>query len=329
MVRSLMSVALPIVCVGGLLAPVSAAHAVGKGSHASKAIRQLTLDDSAPVVELFDGVDAGQFRVKLVALSAQEANVFIKNATDAPLTVQLPKAAVGVHILPQFQQFPIGNNQFNPFGNNQIGNQVGDQFGNNQLGNNQLGNPFGNGLGNVLNQGIGNGQAQGIGGGFQPFGNQQQGFPNQLGNGLNQGMNGVGLFSIPPEKTVRLKMRTVCLDYGHPDPHVGLNYELRKLETVTTDPTLCELLESFSKRVDQDAMQAAAWHLANGLSWKQLSHLRDAGTLGVASVFNAKTLNTAQSLVEQAEAAAKDREQQPPAKPAHTPKVATRTAKAK
>jgi hypothetical protein len=64
-------------------------------------IRQLSLDESAKDIELLDGIESGQFRVKLAPLCPHEANVFIKNTTDEPLTVALPKAAIGVPILPQ------------------------------------------------------------------------------------------------------------------------------------------------------------------------------------------------------------------------------------
>lgn len=296
MMRSVMSNAMRLACVGLCLAGVET-------QAGNRVIRQLTLDDTASVVDLFDGMESGQLEVKLAAKSANDASVFIKNLTDAPLSVSVPKAAVGVHILPQFQ----GQN---PFGGQQFGNQLGNQFGGNDT--------------------------QRIGGQMQPFGNQQQGFPNQQGN---QGFFGNGVFSIPPEKTVQLKMRTVCLDYGLPEPHLGLKYELRKLETAISNPALRQLLEDYSPRVNQDAMQAAAWHLSNGLNWKQIANLPNPRVpLGVSTMFTAKTVKSAQNLVEEAEAAAKEREKQPApeAAPAKAPvqgaapaKLVTTSARAK
>lgn len=304
MMRSVMSKAMRLVCVAGVMLTVSYAQA------GNNVIRQLTLDETAPVVDLFDGMESGQFQVKLVAKSANHAQVFIRNTTDAPLTVAVPKAAVGVHILPQFQ----GQN---PFGANQNGQQLG----------NNLGQAVGN-------QQDGGGSSQSVGGQMQPFGNQQQGFPNQQqGNGNNQnpGFFGNGLFSIPPEKTVQLKMRTVCLDYGLPDPHLGLKYELRKLETAISNPVLRQLLEDYSPRVDQNVMQAAAWHLSNGLNWKQVTHLPNPrAPLGVASMFTAKTVKAAQALVQQAETAAEERGKVPPQEPVTSPaKLVTTSARAK
>lgn len=277
-----------------------------------KVLRQLSLDESAEVVELFDGIDAGQFQVKLAALSANEANVFIKNTTDAPLTVAVPKAAVGVPILPQI-----------------VGPQ-GNFFGNNQ----NQGPGLNNGLGQGLNT-LQGGQSQSIGGQFQPFGNNQQsGFLNGtgLGNGKNNFGNPAqfnGFFSIPPEKTVQIKMRTVCLNYGLPDPNPGIAYELRRVDSEITNPVLCELLESYSPRIDRDAMQAAAWHLTNNFTWKQIQHLPDNAVSALAGgrMFSAKDLKAAQSLIKQAEDAAQDRPKTEPKKPAAAPRKLVSSAK--
>lgn len=275
-----------------------------------KAIRHLTLDKSADVVELFDGIDAGQFQVKMSALNANEANVFIKNTTDAPLTVAVPKAAVGVPILPQ-----LFGQQGNVFGNNQNQNQGLDPNSGLAAGLGQLGV-----------------QSQSVGGQFQPFGNNQQGFPNGsgLGNGNGNLPNiGNGFFSIPPEKTVQIKMRTVCLNYGLPDPNPGITYELRRLESEITDPVLCELLQRYTPRIDQDAMQAAAWHLANNLTWKQIEHLSDneVSALAGGRMFTPRNVKAAQSLVKIAEEAAKDRPKAEPEQPAESPRKVAASAK--
>ncbi len=295
MVRSF--VGLSLACLVAVTAgDLSAANRPAKSS---PIIRQLSVDESAPVVALFDGVDDGKLQLRMSAHSPQLSHVYIKNLTDEPLTVALPKAAVGVHILPQFQ---------NP----------GNGFGNNQFGNGQ--NLFGNQFGNQNQNQAGNNQSRGqsVSGMFQPFNGNQQGFFNNQGNGNGNGFNGQGngngFFSIPPEKTVQLKMRTVCLNQGAPDPNTGMKYELRRLEAEVTNPALQELLERYTVRVDPDAMQAAAWHLANGLSWNQISNLggNDLVRAAGGKMFDANTIKQAQSLVELAETAAKDRPQTPP-----------------
>jgi hypothetical protein len=299
---------------------VAAAVCLGMGSWAQAGskdvIRTLSLDESAKIVELFDGMDSGQLQVRVSPKSPQESYVFVKNTTDEPLTVALPKAAVGVHILPQFFNGQ-GNNPFNNFGNqNQNQNQ---------------------GLNNQFGGGGQQGRSQNVGGQFQPFNNNQQGLFNNQNNGngngnLNQFQNGNGFFSIPPEKTVQLKMRTVCLDYGLPDPTPGMKYELRRVETEISNPALVKLLEGFTVRVDQDAMQAAAWHLSNNLSWGQISGLAGNELIAFTSgtIFDAKAMKMAQALVQEAEKAAKENppvqaedKQDQPVKPAAAPRKLT------
>ena len=211
-------------------------------------IKKLTLDPDAPVVELFDGVAQGQIDVRMAMMNPYDGKVFFTNRTDKPLTVAIPKAVVGVHLLPQ-----AGNNAGNGF------------FGNN--GNN-----------NQANNGA-NGQAQSAGGILGAIGNGNgngngNGFPNAPG-GMNNNFPGNNFFSIPPEKTVQLGLRSVCLNHGRPNPNAGMKYRLTKVESYTTDPVLQQLLEDYSPRTNKDVQQAVAWHLANGLSWKQLANLTD------------------------------------------------------
>jgi hypothetical protein len=94
------------------------------------------------------------------------------------------------------------------------------------------------------------------------------------GGGQNQAMGG-GMMNIAPEKVAKLKFSTVCLEHGKKDPRPGIPYEIRPLETVTTQPGVKELLASLgSKGLTQRAAQAAAWHLANGMSWRELANKR-------------------------------------------------------
>ncbi len=238
-------------------------------------IKKLTLDPDAPVVELFDGIDKGQVDVRVAMANPYEGKVFFTNRTDKPLTVAVPKAVVGVHVLPQ-----AANNAGNGF------------FGNN--GNN-----------NQPNNGA-NGQAQSAGGNLGAVGNGN-GFPNAPG-GMNNNFPGNNFFSIPPEKTVQLDFRSVCLNHGRPNPTAGMKYRLTKVESYTTDPVLQQLLEDYSPRTNKDVQQAAAWHLANGLSWKQLANLTQQRIPGVAvPLFTKPQLDAARELVEQAKKNAAER----------------------
>lgn len=250
------------------------------------AITKPTLNPDAPVVELFEGIDKDQFEARLVASNAHEGKIFITNKTDKPLTVAVPKGLVGVQILAQ--------NQFgNPF------NQIGQ----------------GNGLNNGQMNGMQgqNGTAQTVGGnaGLMGQNGPQNGLQNG-NNGFNPGMNqfpGAGImFSIPPEKTVQLGFNSVCLNYGLREPHAGMKYKLAKAETVTTDPVLLQLLEDYSPRTARAAQQAAAWHLANGLTWDQIAQLADQKIPGdLVPLFTAQQIQAAKVLVEKSEKSAVDR----------------------
>ena len=162
---------------------------------------------------------------------------------------------------------------------------------------------------------------------MQPGGNQN-GFPNQNnGNGQNPFMGNNGFFSIPPEKTVQLKMRTVCLDYGLPDPTVADKYELRRLENRSQQPGTAGTAGELFSAHTQDVVQAAAWHLANGLSWNQIANLPDneVAALAGGTKFSTATVKSAQALVKQREQSAKDREKAAPA-PSVAPAKIVRTS---
>lgn len=237
-------------------------------------IRKLTIDEKAPVVELFEGIQQGQIDARLTAMNPYDGKVFVTNRTDKPLTVAVPKAVVGVHVLPQF----------------------GLNGGN---------NGFGNANGQANNNGA-NGQAQGVGGTLGAAGNGN-GFPNAPG-GLQNNLPGNNFFSIPPEKTVQLSLRSVCLNHGRPNPTAAMKYQLTKVESFTSDPVLQQLLEDYSPRTNQAIQQAAAWHLANGLSWKQLASLTDQHIPGVMTpIFSKSQLDSARELVEQTKKKAAER----------------------
>lgn len=253
-------------------------------------IRQLTLDADAPIVPLFDGMESGQFTVRMSAINAYQANVVIGNPGAEPLTVALPKAAVGVHVLPQFG---LGNG----FGQNQGQGFFGPQGQNGQQ----------------------QGQAQGVGGTMQGTGtgNNGPGNNNFFGNGFpsipaemvtNSLKQYGGLATIPAGKSILLKMKTVCLNYGRPDPMSRMTYRLVSVDEYSSDPVLTELLESYNDRVEQDTMQAATWHVANGLSWDQVRQLPDRHLPGVsATLFTPRDVKSAEQLVTAVTATAKNR----------------------
>ena len=233
---------------------------VGTVAHADSksAITKPAFDPSARKVEMFKAMEEGLIDVRLIQKTAKGGNLLFENKTKEPLTVQLPEAFVGVHVLNQ-------------------------GFGGGQQG---------GGLGGGQQGGGGGGQAVGGGGGQQGGG---------LGGGGQQGGGGGGgFFSIPPERIVRVAMKSVCLEYGKPEPNPRMEYKVYPVESLSKDPVLKEMLGFVSAgRASENVAQAAAWHLSNGMSWNELANIKQ-HRLGVAvqpPQFTTQEIMQAQALV--------------------------------
>lgn len=123
----------------------------------------------------------------------------------------------------------------------------------------QMGNQAGAGFGAG---GIG-AQPQTVGGGGGGMGMGGMGAPGGAGGAA---------FSIPPEKTRVIKVRTVCLEHGKAEPAPRHAYKLEGYESFSSDPALQGILEALGRgAIDPQAAQAAAWHLSSGLSWERLA----------------------------------------------------------
>lgn len=133
------------------------------------------------------------------------------------------------------------------------------------------------------------GNSQSVGGNLTPVGN-------------NQNFDFQGLFTIPPEKTVRLRLQSVCLEHGKPSPSSLKTYELRPIETQVQDKTLILLLKKFNPRYDDwEMMQAIAWHLSSHMEWQELAKQRKHRTVaGGVPLFSTAQLLAAKKIVEMA-----------------------------
>lgn len=113
--------------------------------------------------------------------------------------------------------------------------------------------------------------------GILPGANNQNGGAQNLGstfNGQNNGAAGQNrFFNIPADKTADLRVPCVCLDYGKPTPRAAIPYEIVRLDVVCEEPSLANLLARLD-RGNQREVQAAAWHLANGMTWQELAAVR-------------------------------------------------------
>lgn len=104
------------------------------------------------------------------------------------------------------------------------------------------------------------------GGGFQGGGGGGGGFG---------GMPAGGAFSIPPEKSRVVKVRTVCLEHGKHEPRPRHAYRLDRFDSFSSDPALQGVLEALGRgEISSQVAQAAAWHLSNGLTWEQIASER-------------------------------------------------------
>lgn len=121
---------------------------------------------------------------------------------------------------------------------------------------------------------------------FPPFNNQNQG-QNQnqaVGGGMNNNLNFQGnnnnffggpMFNIPAEKVGEIKVGLVCLEHGKNEPRPAMQYELKPLEEFSQNAKLKGILKQFAAgKISQRVAQAAAWHLSNGMSWKELADKR-------------------------------------------------------
>jgi len=251
-------------------------------------IKKLYIDPAAEQMDLFEGIDQGIFEATIIPKNSLEGNVFVENKSDKVLTVKLPRAVAAVQVLKQ------------GFGGAGAGAGAGGGLGGGAGG----------------GQGGQNNQAQAMGGGMGGMGGGMMG-------GMGGGM-GRGMMSIPPEKTVQVPLKSVCLNYGKPEPKPNMTYKLVKLESYTKDPVLQELLATFAAgNMDQQAAQAATWYVTDKLSWQDLANkqITQLGGLPSRPYFTPAQLMAAQQLVATAQKKAGEREDAPQTESVRVPKL--------
>jgi hypothetical protein len=185
------------------------------------------------VPDLFEAEERQLVSLRYIPNDAKSAQIIVTNRTRRPLTLRLPAAFAGIPVLAQ------------------MGGMGGGQQGGFAAG------------------GIGGGP-QTTGGGAGGGGMGGQGMNGMGGGGM--GMGGGGAFSIPPERSRTFRVPTVCLEYGKREPSSRIPYKLSRTETFSSDPKLAVVLESLGRgELSQKVAQAAAWHIANGLTWEKLA----------------------------------------------------------
>ena len=217
---------------GGFLACGLIVFANGQACAADSASVTSASASPSGVPDLFEAEERQLVSVKYIPNDAKSAQIIVTNRTRRPLTLRLPVAFAGVPVLAQ-----MGG--------------MGGMGGGNQGG-------F---------------AAGGIGGGPQTTGGGGMGGQGMNGmGGGGMGMGGGGAFSISPERSRTFRVPTVCLEYGKREPSSRMPYKLARTETFSSDPKLAIVLESLGRgELPQKVAQAAAWHIANGLTWEKLA----------------------------------------------------------
>lgn len=167
----------------------------------------------------------------------------------------------------------------------------------------------------ILGQGFGGGGG-GFGGGGGGFGGQQGGGAQTTGGGAGGGGGlggggdqGGGFFSIAPNKSKAVPYNSVCLEHGKTEPMSKMKYVPVPLEEVAETPELEQLLIGVSRSGrSTKAMQAAAWHMTDDMSWQQLAAKKVDRLPGRADTpyFTANELRAAQAIVAESVRRAKE-----------------------
>ena len=229
------------------------------------------LNSSDSAIDVLEAESQGLVSVRYIPNDSRSAQIVVVNRSHRPLTLRLPAGFTGVPVLAQFG------------GGMGMGNN-----NNNNVGFGAAGQPQTAGGGGLGQQGMNGGMA---------------------GQGVQ---GGGGAFSIQAEKTRVLRVTTVCLEHGKPEPSSRYPYKLASLESFSNDPTLAVVLESLSRgELSQRVAQAAAWHIANGLTWQQVEAkiIDHAGSDPDEPFFSPAELSAAHQVVSVATQVAQQRSQ--------------------
>jgi hypothetical protein len=229
-------------------------------------------DPKCETVELFSAIESGKIEARLIPRDAKHCRVLVENKTDQPLNVQFPAAFAGVPVMAQFLPPNPANGQQPPQNSPQT-QQIGGPFPNPQL------NP-------LMNQGN--------------QGNQGPMF-NPRGNGP--------VFNVSPEKIGEMRLTTVCLDHGKPEPKAKIAYQLKPIDEVTDKPGVRELCCLMGRSdINHQSAQAAAWHLNNAKTWDELRDMKTSSLVPVTPMFTREELEAGKKLSEEALRLAKEPE---------------------
>ena len=224
-------------------------------------------------------MEEGDIHVKPITNDSLHGKIMLSNLTDEPLTVKIPSSFV---LVPVSAQFDGGGGGYG--GGGDAGGGGGGGGGGQQAA--------GGGLGGG---GLGGGGGGGYGGG-----------------------GGGGFFSIPPQKTLSLDYKSVCLEHGKKEPRTLSPYKIIPTERYTKNPVLRVLIDMVGTgKIHNAPAQAAAWNVANDMNWRQLASKKyDRVGAPDTPYFNLAQLRAAQQIVAIAEHVAEEQKGEQPEEPA-------------
>ena len=209
-------------------------------------------------VEMFQAMEQGLLTVDFIGKDAKEANLIFKNKGNEPINVVLPATFGAVPVLAQ------GMMGMGGMGGGGMGGMGG-------MGGGGMGGMGGGGMGGMMGGG-GQGMGGGVGGGGMMGGGGMGG----MGGGGMGGMGGGGMggmMRVDADVPRKMTVATLCLNHGKADPNPRMKYKVVRLAEVNDSPVIEEFCKALaSGKVSQNTAQAAAWHVANGLSWQELVH---------------------------------------------------------
>jgi hypothetical protein len=240
--RSMLAIAL----IFGLVAPTLAAEKKVKNGVSATAEYEK--------VDLFDAMSKGDIEVKFVPDDSTKATVFFKNKSNKPLSISLPPTFAATPVLKQMGMGGMGMGGMGGMGGG-MGGMGGGMGG---MGGGMGGMGGGQGMGG----GMGGGMMGGMGGGMGGMGGGM--------GGMGMGGMGGGFMNLGPEKSSKVVVPCVCLEHGKKDPTKAMKYELKPIESFTTDARVVELCRMVGNGEvpDQKSAQAAVWHYTDKLSWE-------------------------------------------------------------
>ncbi|MDX1925477.1 MAG: hypothetical protein SFV81_03100 [Pirellulaceae bacterium] len=263
--------------------------------HANETGKKEKNTEPIEAVEMFEAIKDGKIEVQLIPKDATQASVVIRNKGDKPLNIKLPATFGAVSVLGQMGMGGMGMG-----GMGGMGGGMGGMGG------------MGGGMGGMGGGMGGMGGGQGMGGGMGGMGGGMGGMGGGMG-GMGGGMGGMGgggmggMFRVNPDRPGKLKVPCVCLEHGKQDPNPRMKYKIVPLEEVNADPRVRDLCTVLGQgKVPQNTAQAAAWHIANHMSWDELAHKNriESQYIGNIKFFDRTELQSAfqlTSLINQAE----------------------------